>query len=137
MHEWALAESIISAAVHEMKKNHLKTLKEITIQIGELQQIERDIFRFALKEIMNEKHMTSKNIKLHIKTERARLRCIRCGYSWGLHEILQNTTADEAEAIHFIPEVALVHTRCPHCGSPDFEIKKGRGVTITSLKGTG
>ena len=42
---------------------------------------------------------------------------------------------DESEAIHFIPEVAFVHTRCPKCGSPDFEIQKGRGVSITQIKG--
>jgi hydrogenase nickel incorporation protein HypA/HybF len=42
---------------------------------------------------------------------------------------------DESEAIHFLPEVAFVHTRCPKCKSPDFEITKGRGVTITSIKG--
>jgi hydrogenase nickel incorporation protein HypA/HybF len=42
---------------------------------------------------------------------------------------------DEAEAIHFIPEVAFVHARCPKCGSPDFEILKGRGVSIASIKG--
>jgi len=42
---------------------------------------------------------------------------------------------DESEAIHFIPEVAFVHARCPKCGSPDFEIMTGRGVSITSIKG--
>ena len=42
---------------------------------------------------------------------------------------------DESEAIHFIPEVFLVHTRCPKCGSPDFEITTGRGVSIASIKG--
>jgi len=42
---------------------------------------------------------------------------------------------DESEAIHFIPEVAFVHARCPKCGSPDFEIMTGRGVSITLIKG--
>ncbi len=41
----------------------------------------------------------------------------------------------EAEAIHFIPEVVFVHARCPKCKSPDFEIVKGRGVTLRTIKG--
>jgi hydrogenase nickel incorporation protein HypA/HybF len=41
----------------------------------------------------------------------------------------------ESESIHFIPEVVFVHARCPKCGSPDFEITKGRGVVLSSIKG--
>ena len=44
MHEWALAESILTAAVEEGKKKHLKKISEIRISIGELQQIEEEIF---------------------------------------------------------------------------------------------
>ena len=44
MHEWALAESIIVAALDAARKEKLKIISEINIQIGELQQIEQDIF---------------------------------------------------------------------------------------------
>ena len=52
MHEWALAESILVAAVEAAEKEKLKTITEIRIGIGELQQIEQDIFEFALEEII-------------------------------------------------------------------------------------
>ena len=52
MHEWALAESILTAAVEEAEKQKLKRITEIKIALGELQQIEQDIFEFALNEIM-------------------------------------------------------------------------------------
>jgi hydrogenase nickel incorporation protein HypA/HybF len=42
---------------------------------------------------------------------------------------------DDSESIHFIPEIAFAHFRCPKCGSPDFEIVTGRGVSILSIKG--
>ena len=48
MHEWALAEAVITAAQQIAEKEKLKEIKEVNIKIGELQQVERDIFRFAL-----------------------------------------------------------------------------------------
>jgi hydrogenase nickel incorporation protein HypA/HybF len=137
MHEWALAESVITAAVNEAKKNQLQALKEITIQIGELQQIEYDIFKFALQEILKIQNKNLKNVKFHIKTQKTLLRCHSCEYTWGFQKLKKNVTAVEGEAIHFIPEVVFTHARCPRCKSPDFEIIKGRGVSITSIKGSG
>ena len=54
MHEWALAESILTTAVEESKKQKMKKITEIKIELGELQQIEKDIFNFALDEILKE-----------------------------------------------------------------------------------
>ena len=51
MHEWALAESIVLAAVETAQKEKLKTITEVTVHIGELQQIEKEIFLFALNEL--------------------------------------------------------------------------------------
>ena len=136
MHEWALAESIITAALEEAGKNKLKTIAEIIIQVGELQQIEQDIFKFALHELIKSQNTKLKNVKITIKTEESILRCKQCNHSWPFRELKKQVDEDEAEAIHFIPEVAFVHSRCPKCGSPDFEITTGRGVTITAIKGS-
>lgn len=135
MHEWALAESIITAAIEAAKKEKLKTINEIKIQIGELQQIEKDIFEFALNEILKTQDNKFKDAKFRIETEESTLNCKNCGYSWNFSDIKKKLDEDESEAIHFIPEVAFVHTRCPKCGSPDFEITTGRGVSISSIKG--
>jgi len=136
MHEWALAESIITAAVQEGKKGRLKTITEITVHLGELQQIEREIFLFALKEIAQQQGPRLKNVMFHLKTEKSTLRCTTCGHTWKYSDMKKKLNEKEAESMHFIPEIVFVHARCPHCGSPDFEITKGRGVTLTSLKGT-
>ncbi len=42
---------------------------------------------------------------------------------------------NEQEAIHFVPEAAHAFIRCPACGSPDFEISKGRGVWVERITG--
>jgi hydrogenase nickel incorporation protein HypA/HybF len=135
MHEWALAESILTAAVETANKEKLKTIKEIRISIGELQQIEIDIFQFAIDEIIKTQSGIIKNAKTIIKTKKSTLKCKNCEHKWDFNDMKKKLNEDESEFIHFLPEVAFVHTRCLKCGSPDFEIIEGRGVTITSIKG--
>lgn len=135
MHEWALAESVLSAVLGEAQKQQLQQITTITITLGELQQIEEDIFRFALEELVKTQKTLLKQVTIIIEHEECILSCNQCHRTWKFKDIQQKVTGDESEAIHFVPEVAFVHTRCPQCGSPDFEITKGRGVTITHIKG--
>lgn len=135
MHEWALAESILTAAFETAEKEKLKKITEIKVSIGELQQIEQDIFEFALEGIIKDQGGKLKDVKITIETEKSTLKCKSCENAWKFSDMKEKLNEDESEAIHFIPEVAFVHTRCPKCGSPDFEITKGRGVSITSITG--
>ena len=135
MHEWALAESILVAAVEAAEKEKLKKITEIHVSIGELQQIEQDIFEFALNQIIEDQKGKLEGVKIKISTEKTGLKCKKCENTWTFDDIKGKLNEDESEAIHFIPETAFVHTRCPKCKSPDFEIEKGRGVSITQIKG--
>jgi hydrogenase nickel incorporation protein HypA/HybF len=135
MHEWALAEAILSAAVEEAEKQKIKKITKIKIGIGQLQQIEQDIFKFALDEIVKSQNDFLKNVKISIKIEKSTLKCNSCNHIWTFEDMVKKLNEDDAEAIHFIPEVAFVHTRCPKCKSPDFEINSGRGVSIISIEG--
>ena len=135
MHEWALAESILTTAVDAAEKEKLKIIKEIVIGLGELQQIETDIFEFALGEIIKEQGGKLTDVKIKIKSEKSNFVCNNCKHHWSFDDLKKGINEYESEAIHFIPEVAIVHSRCPKCGSPDFEITKGRGVSILSIKG--
>jgi hydrogenase nickel incorporation protein HypA/HybF len=130
MHEWALAEAVITAAQQIAEKENLKEIREVNIKIGELQQVERDILRFALSQI---KPASFKNAVFHISTAKTTLKCRVCGNTW----LFRETKLDEdtAEAIHFVPEVAHSYIKCPKCGSPDFEIAKGRGIWLENIKG--
>jgi hydrogenase nickel incorporation protein HypA/HybF len=130
MHEWALAEAVISAASEASEKEGLKEVTEVKIKVGELQQIEPDIFEFALSQLKTAKF---KNAKFKIVTVKAKLRCRVCGSQWIFSkEKLDKSTA---EAIHFVPETAHTYVKCSRCSSPDFEILEGRGVWLESLKG--
>ena len=130
MHEWALAEAVISTASQLAEKEGLKEITEVKIKVGELQQLELDIFEFALSQLKTDKF---KNTKFNIETVRAKLKCRVCGHQWLFRK--DELKEDVREAIHFVPEIAHTYIKCPKCGSPDFEVVQGRGVWLESIKG--
>jgi len=130
MHEWALAEAVITAAQQIAEKEKLREVKEVTIKVGELQQIEQEILRFALSQL---KPASFKNAKFRITKAKTTLKCRVCENTWLFRK--QKLDEGTAEAIHFIPEVAHAYIKCPKCGSPDFEITEGRGVWLENIKG--
>jgi hydrogenase nickel incorporation protein HypA/HybF len=130
MHEWALAEAVIAAAQQIAEKEKLKEVKEVTVKIGELQQVERGILQFALSQL---KPASFKNAKFRVVKAKTELKCRVCGNTWLFRK--QKLDESTAEAIHFVPEVAHTYIKCPKCGSPDFEISEGRGVWLETIKG--
>ena len=90
MHEWALAESIILTALKESEKKKLKIINEINISIGELQQIELDIFNFVIKEILKEYDNKLKNVKIYIEIDESKLKCKVCNNIWKFSDIKKN-----------------------------------------------
>jgi hydrogenase nickel incorporation protein HypA/HybF len=130
MHEWALAEAILASAAQVAEKENLKEITEVTIKVGELQQVEPPILRFALNQM---KPAQFKNAKFHILKAKSTLKCRVCGNTWQFS--LKNLDKATAEAIHFVPEASHSFIKCPKCGSPDFEIVSGRGVWLEDMKG--
>jgi hydrogenase nickel incorporation protein HypA/HybF len=130
MHEWALAEAVIAAAQQTADKEGVKEVREVTIKVGELQQVEEDILLFALSQL---KQSELKDARFRIKKAKTKLKCRSCSNVW----LFSREKLDEetAEAIHFIPEVAHTYIKCQKCGSPDFEIVEGRGVWLENIKG--
>jgi len=130
MHEWALAEGIISAVERISKDQDLVEVTEVRIKIGELQQIEHEIIKFALDQLRTK---IMSNTKFLIEATPAKFRCRNCGTEWDFKTSgLKN---EESEAIHFVPEMAHVYVKCPKCSSPDFEVIEGRGIWLDEIKG--
>ncbi|MEM2995661.1 MAG: hydrogenase nickel incorporation protein HypA [Candidatus Bathyarchaeia archaeon] len=130
MHEWALAEAIIAAVSQTVEKEGIKTVTEVTVKIGEMQQVEIDILEFALSQLKTAK---LEKAKFNIEVVRAKLKCRVCEHQWFFNR--EKLSEDVAEAIHVVPEIAHAYVKCPKCGSPDFEIVEGRGVWLESIKG--
>src|SRR5208283_3108021 len=130
MHEWALAEAILTSAKEIAEKEKLKEVTEVVIRIGELQQVEAGILRFAISQM---KPPIFKNTKFRILKAKTTLKCRVCETTWEFN--LKKLDKTTAEAIHFVPEVAHTYVKCPKCASPDFEIVNGRGVWLENIKG--
>ncbi len=130
MHEWALAEAILATATQIAQKEQLKKVTEVTIRVGELQDVEKHILKFALGQIKSDLY---KDAKFHILKAKTELKCRVCGTNWQFKKETLDTAT--AEAIHFVPEAAHTFIKCPKCGSPDFEIVSGRGVWLDNIQG--
>ena len=130
MHEWALAEAILASARQIAEREKLKEITEVTIRIGELQQVEPPILRFALTHLKTEQFNKT---KFRILKAKSTLKCRVCGNVWQFN--LKKLDKATAEAIHFVPEVAHTYIKCSNCCSPDFEIIIGRGIWLEDIKG--
>lgn len=132
MHEWALAESVIKTVIEHADYRKIRKLKEAGVVFGELQGIDKEIFSFALEELRAQ-FPKAASCRFKISVEPAAFRCKACSHKFPLKGLRR--TKDEAEFIHFVPEMAHTFLKCPKCKSPDFEIVEGRGVGISHIKG--
>ncbi len=130
MHEFALAEAVVRAAEREVRDRDSVT---ILVKVGELQQIQAELFEFSLKEVIPAGDERLSRIRFEVEIEEVRFECRGCGLGFGRGEAHTLEGWDLDEAIHFIPEMAHAFIRCPRCDSPDFEIISGRGVTIETI----
>ena len=79
MHEWALAEAVLDS-VREHSAG--RRVSRVVLRFGELQQIDREIFDFALRELGGELG----SARFEIESEPARFACNACGAAWSLDE---------------------------------------------------
>jgi hydrogenase nickel incorporation protein HypA/HybF len=135
MHELALAEAVVAAALEAADRAGLSKLARIVVKVGELQQIRKETFEFALAEVLPGEEPRLASTQIRVEVEPARLRCRPCGAQFPLSGETGRRPVEQAEAIHLIPELAHAFLRCPACRSPDFEVLEGRGVSIESIEG--
>lgn len=133
MHEWALAESVLNSAANFSREHGFRRILRINVVFGELQAIDRKIFNFAAGELLKSSGEIFSGAKVKIAVEKASFKCKVCGREFGLSSARRKE--DEAEYIHFIPEMAHSFIKCPGCGSPDFDLVGGRGIYIKNITG--
>jgi len=135
MHEWALAEGVMRTALQVKDQEGLKNITAIRVRVGELQQIDLEVFEFGLKALFQTRPECFKNTTIEFEKEEAMLTCRVCGKSWAYRDTLSHLDRETSESIHFLPETVHVYVRCPECQSPDFEITKGRSLWIEWIRG--
>ncbi|MHC5024248.1 MAG: hydrogenase nickel incorporation protein HypA [Planctomycetota bacterium] len=134
MHEYALAESVVKAAIDAAENDGHASITRIDVRIGELQRIDKEVFAFALSEVIPANEARIAGVEVNLEIEPARFRCRPCGREFTLAETGGPLGHDQAEAIHFVPELAHAFLACPACDSPDFEVAAGRGVSIENME---
>lgn len=136
MHEFALADSVLKAALSAADDAGLDRVERIVVRVGELQQIKRDLFEFSLTEVLPAQDVRLTGVEFDVSEEPVRFQCRSCGNEYGRGEAGIDDDGDQGEAIHFIPELSHAFARCPTCGSPDFDIRAGRGITLVRIDGS-
>ncbi len=121
---------MVSTAIEIAQKEGIQEITEVNIRLGELQHVEVELFEFALSQVRTP---MLERARFKIRRERARFVCRSCRHEWGFDA--EEAGEDAREAVHFVPELAHAFTRCPECGSRDFEIAQGRGIWLDSIKG--
>jgi len=111
MHELAIVEGILDAAVPEAKKHGAKRILAINLRIGELSGVIpeciQEYFTIAAAGTMAE------NAKISVEKIPATVECAACGYHGPLGKR---------------------RMRCPGCESTDFRITAGREYFVDSLE---
>ena len=97
MHEWALAEAVISTVERLYEENGRKKVLSVEVLIGELQHIEMEVFSLGLQNLLAERPFAAD--VFHFEIEKASFRCNACGNEW-LLEQHADLGEDEQEAIH-------------------------------------
>jgi len=136
MHELALADSVVKAALRAADDAGISSIERIVVKVGELQQIEKDLFEFSLTNVIPTEEERLAGAIFDVSEERVRFECRSCGNEYGRNDV-DIDDEDRAEAVHFIPELSHAYARCPLCGSPDFDITAGRGITLERIEGSG
>jgi hydrogenase nickel incorporation protein HypA/HybF len=130
MHEWALAEAVLDSLQQHLESYPNHSVTGVRVSVGELQHVDVEVFEEGLRQLADRYPLDPEAV--HVAVTPARFHCNRCSKEWDLSAARQ-LTEDEEESIHFVPEAVHVYSRCPICGSVDFQVLQGRGVTIDAI----
>ncbi|MCP3978077.1 MAG: hydrogenase nickel incorporation protein HypA [bacterium] len=134
MHEWALAEGVVTAALDAAAKQKLVRVTKLVVRVGALQRISPDFFRKALSSVLPEDDPRLESVEFELSAEPAVMGCRGCGHTFEPGQA-GDLDADQLEAIHFIPELAHGYLSCPKCESSDFDVRQGRGIWLDAVEG--
>ena len=137
MHEMGIAQNIVDTVLSEAEKKGAKRITEISVDVGQLMQLDRDALAFGLKLLM--RGPTLRGARVRVRVRKASFSCRRCNSEWGMAEA-QKQLAEVPDALrvrepdskelplHFLPYLYPAFIRCPGCGSSDIFSREGEEI---------
>ena len=112
MHELGVVFSIIDVLKETAEEQGLSRIYKVSVDLGEVSGVVTDFFQDAWQWASDKDDLT-RGAELEVNTVDAVTVCNACGRTYGTVE----------------------HGRvCPHCGSPDTELLRGRELLIRSVE---
>ena len=103
----------------------------MALRLGELQAIDAGLLLQGIRELAPAYGVAASSFSTEV--EAALFACVPCGARWTLAE-LEAIDPEVREAVHFLPEACHSWLKCPSCGSRDFSVLAGRGVSIAAIE---
>jgi len=137
LHEMGIAQNIVDTVLSEAEKKGAKRITEISVDVGQLMQLDRDALAFGLKLLM--RGPTLRGARVRVRVRKASFSCRRCNSKWGMAEA-QKQLAEVPDALrvrepdskelplHFLPYLYPAFIRCPGCGSSDIFSREGEEI---------
>ena len=130
MHEYSLAEAILSAVLDLAKKNAAEEVLEVVVEVGELRLVNVDILKFAFGALS--KGTPAENAELVVKTSPAVLKCKACGHKWRISP--EDVPEAQRLALHLYGDLFVNALQCERCGSINYEVLQGREIRLVRVK---
>jgi len=139
LHELSIAQNIVDAVLSEVQKNGKGRVTEISVDVGQLMQLDRNALAFALRLLMTGPVL--KGARVHVRVRKASFSCRKCELEWGMAEaqkqlaavpdVLRVREPDSKELpLHFLPSLYPAFIHCPRCGSSDIFSKEGEEMQL-------
>ena len=112
MHELKIIQDVFPIIENVAKKNHLKSINKVFLQVGALRQVVFEFLQFAFE--IASKDTVAYGAKLIIEKIPITARCKSCDNKFIVHESM------------YI---------CPDCDSSDIEILTGKEIILSGING--
>ena len=110
MHELSIARGIIDIAGETARKNNIKVISEIEIEVGTISGIVIESLEFALE--VSVKNTILENAKTTIIKIPCKAKCLNCSHEF---------------------EIDNYYTQCPQCEHFNFDILQGKELKVKSI----
>ncbi len=111
MHEFSVAQSLLSLVEECVRRQRARRVTEVIVRVGVLSGVEPELLRTAFEAL--KEGTVAESARLVLETERLSVRCREC------------SAESEKEELSVL---------CPACGSPNTEVIRGEDLLLVSLE---